>query len=146
MRILVIDDNHDVADSMRTLLRLLDQEVQVAYSGRDGIALANEWRPAAVFSDIGLPDINGYSIAEHLRKDKTFADTTLVAITAYDTPATQKHAYESGFDLFLSKPADVTALLDTLRAKNRSQGRGPEADTHDEFSTGTVKSPGETQD
>lgn len=123
MRMLVIDDNHDAANTMRTLLELYGHEVRVAYCGLEGVTIAAEWRPAVVLSDIGLPDINGFSVAEAVRGNKFLQDTTLVAVTAYDTDATQERAYKSGFDLFLAKPADVAALLDTLVAKSRIRAR-----------------------
>lgn len=121
MRILVIDDNVDAADSLKTLLGFMGHEAQVAYRGEEGIEKARAWHPSVIVADIGLPDINGYTVAERLRQDDTLRDATLVAITAYDSNATQKRAYDSGFDLFLAKPADVTGLVDMIVAKERNR-------------------------
>lgn len=120
MHVLVIDDNRDTADTMQTLLELAGHQARVAYCGMDGVRIAIDWHPQVVLSDIGLPDINGFTVAQRLRENPELRDTTLVAISAYNTEATQKRAYESGFSLFLAKPADVGALLDTLVAKGRS--------------------------
>lgn len=139
MRILVIDDNQGVADTMRIVLDLLGHETRLANCGETGVAMANEWCPAVVLSDIGLPDINGFAVAERLRKNKSLRNTTLVALTAYDTEATQNRAYASGFDLVLVKPADIIGLMDTLAAKERY--RALRKDAADDVDTDVVSAP-----
>src|SRR5206468_1555993 len=83
VRVLIIDDNRDVADSLRLLLEILGHEVRTAYLGMEGVRLAGAWLPAVVLSDIGLPDLSGYAVAQQLRQNEALAGTKLIAITAY---------------------------------------------------------------
>ena len=62
-RILVVEDNRDAADTLRMLLEMSGHEVRVAYTGPDGVRMAEEWRPAVVLSDIGLPGLDGFGLA-----------------------------------------------------------------------------------
>src|SRR5262245_26641494 len=68
MRVLIIEDNWDAADSLRKLLSLLGHEVRVAYTGPGGVREAQEWRPDMVICDIGLPGLDGYGVALELRR------------------------------------------------------------------------------
>jgi CheY-like chemotaxis protein len=110
-RILIIEDNHDTADSLAMLLRLLGHDVHVAYNGADGVEAARQYAPSAVLSDIGLPGLDGWAVARQLRADPTTAGTLLIAITAYGGDETRRRAAESGFDHVFIKPADPAALL-----------------------------------
>src|SRR5262249_6143992 len=77
-RVLIIEDSHDAADSLRLFLQLVDHEVRVAYNGPEGVAVAREWRPDAVLSDIGLPGLDGFGVAVALRRDPATAGALLV--------------------------------------------------------------------
>src|SRR5262249_3539922 len=85
-RVLVIEDNHDVADSLRIALALGGHQVEVAYDGASGIALARAFRPHLVICDIGLPGMDGYAVAQALRTDVALRDTYLAALTGYARP------------------------------------------------------------
>ena len=113
-RILVIEDNPDTADSLAMILTLLGHEVQVAYNGPDGVRKAVAWRPDVVLSDIGLPGLTGYQVAERLRQSPETARARLVAITGYGDDDDRRRAYESGFDFHFTKPADTSALLNVI--------------------------------
>ncbi len=76
-RILVVEDNQDAANSLSLLLELLGHEVRVAYSGPEGVTLAQEWRPDIVLCDIGLPGLDGYGVARQLRLNPTTARVRL---------------------------------------------------------------------
>jgi CheY-like chemotaxis protein len=67
VRVLIIEDNRDAADSLRLLLEMLGHDVRAAYTGPEGVEAASAWRPDAVISDIGLPGLNGYEVARRLR-------------------------------------------------------------------------------
>src|SRR5205823_594254 len=67
LRILVVEDNRDSADSLRLLLELSGHEVAVAYSGHDGVRAAGQYQPDVVLCDIGLPGLDGYGVARELR-------------------------------------------------------------------------------
>ncbi|HVS37000.1 MAG TPA: PAS domain S-box protein [Gemmataceae bacterium] len=109
-RILVVEDNRDAADSLRMLLELMGHEVQVAYTGPDGVRLAQTWQPAVVVSDIGLPGLDGFGVARALRSNPSTAQARLIAVTGYGTEDDRRLARESGFDHLLTKPADPGVL------------------------------------
>jgi CheY-like chemotaxis protein len=135
-RVLIIEDNHDAADSLRLLLELLGQTTRVAYSGTSGLHEAQEWAPDMVFCDIGLPVVDGYEVARQLRRHPATAHTRLVALTGYGQEEDKARSLAAGFDTHLTKPADPTGLADLLRTpeKNdlsplRQNDAGPEQKT-----------------
>ena len=85
-RVLVIDDNRDAANSLAILLRVWGYDVRVAYSGPEGLEAARALRPNCILSDIGLPGIDGYHLAELLRQDESLSNVPLIALTAYSEP------------------------------------------------------------
>ncbi len=113
-RILVIDDNHDAADTLREVLEFWGYEVSVAYDGRHAVADARRFRPDIVLCDIGLPGMNGFEIARALRNDEDLRSAPLVALTAYSLPEHATAAMEAGFDWHLPKPADLHELRKLL--------------------------------
>ena len=113
-RILVVEDNRDAADTLRMLLELLGHEVRVAYTGPDGVRMAEEWRPAVVLSDIGLPGLDGFGVARALRGNPATAQARLIAVTGYGSEDDRRLARESGFDHLLTKPADPGVLQQLL--------------------------------
>ena len=110
LRILVVEDNRDAADSLRMLLELSGCEVRVAYSGPDGVRLAREWRPEVVLCDIGLPGLDGYAVAGELRHDPATAGARLIAVTGYGQEDDRQRARQAGFDYHLTKPVDPAVL------------------------------------
>jgi CheY-like chemotaxis protein len=103
--VLVIEDNRDLRDSLKTLIGLLGHRVEVAADGVEGLKKALELRPRVALIDIGLPRLDGYQVARRLRA--AFArDAVLVAYTAYGDPEDRLRALEAGFDLHLVKPLD----------------------------------------
>jgi CheY-like chemotaxis protein len=112
LRILVVDDNRDAADSLCLLLRMWGFDVRVAYDGQEALTAAHAYRPDCLLSDIGLPGIDGYHLAQHVRRDEALRGITLVAITAYPDEARAKAA---GFDHHFVKPADPQAVEEMLK-------------------------------
>ncbi len=113
-RVLVIEDNHDTADTWRMLLETHGHEVAVAYSGPDGVELARRFRPEVVLSDLGLPQMDGYAVARALRDDPVTARAWLIAISGYGQSSDQRQARAAGFDRYLTKPVDPDDLLGLL--------------------------------
>jgi two-component system, chemotaxis family, CheB/CheR fusion protein len=105
-RVLVVDDNHDSAQTLADLIRLLGHDAEVAFDGPSAIALARAAPPDVMFCDIGLPGMTGYDVARALR-DAGLRDTRLVAVTGYARPEDVKRAAEAGFDAHLAKPVDL---------------------------------------
>jgi two-component system CheB/CheR fusion protein len=109
-RVLIIEDNLDAAESLREVLELGEHEVEVAYSGPDGIERAHSFHPDVVLCDIGLPGMDGYEVARAVRQDPTLQSTFLVALSGYALPEDQERAAEAGFQHYLAKPPSVDAL------------------------------------
>jgi len=108
-RVLVIEDNHDSAETLREVLEMIGQEVAVAHDGREGVAKARATRPEIVFCDIGLPELDGYEVARRIRADPDLAPV-LVALTGYARPDDQQRAAAAGFDHHLAKPLELERL------------------------------------
>ena len=118
LRVMVVDDNRDSADSLRMLLTALGNEAQTAYDGQSALALATEWRPELIVLDIGLPSMSGYDVARRLRTAPETADAVIVALTGYGSESDRHRSAEAGFDDHLVKPVDMTRL-DELLARTR---------------------------
>jgi CheY-like chemotaxis protein len=110
LRVLIVEDNPDAAESLRLLLELLGHEVRVARTGIEGVRLAEEWGPAVVLSDIGLPGLDGFGVAEALRP----SGARLIAITGYAGEEFRHRAFSCGYEEVLIKPADPDALVRLL--------------------------------
>jgi CheY-like chemotaxis protein len=114
LRVLVVDDNRDLAISLAIILRLWGHEVWVAHDGQTALALAHEYVPDVIFLDIGLPRMNGYEVAKRLRQLPILCRTRLVAISGYGWEDARQRSFESGFDLHLTKPVDPVDLQPLL--------------------------------
>lgn len=114
LRVLVVDDTSDAAESLRDALRLDDHDVQVAPTASEGLARMREFRPDVVFCDIGLPGMDGYEFGRRVRNDATLHDSYLVALTGYASADDCASALEAGFDLHLSKPATIASVRQVL--------------------------------
>jgi CheY-like chemotaxis protein len=122
LRILVVEDNHDSADSLRKLLELCGYSVTVAYSSHEGLEAARNTRPDIVLCDIGLPDSDGYALAVALRSNPATARARLIAVTAYSGEQDRERSREAGFQLHLVKPVKPENLLQQLdQPANKSQ-------------------------
>ncbi|MGH7586708.1 MAG: response regulator [Gemmatimonadales bacterium] len=116
LRILIVDDDRFAADTARALLELAGHTVAVAYSGVEGIELGKQTSPDVVLCDLFLADVvDGYAVARALRADPTSRGALLIAITGFAHSRDRDEAWEAGFDRFVSKPVDVTALARTLQ-------------------------------
>jgi PAS domain S-box-containing protein len=109
-RVLVIEDNRDAAETLRELLDLHGHEVEVAYSGTEGLAAARCFRPDVVLCDLGLPGMDGYAVAAELRSSPETARARLIAVSGYGQMEDRDRAREAGFDLHLTKPVDPERL------------------------------------
>jgi CheY-like chemotaxis protein len=114
MRVLIVEDNKDSADSLRLLLGLLGYDTRVAYTGPEGVAAAHDFLPDVVLCDIGLPGFSGWEVARKVRADPATAGTRFIALTGYDTDDDRSRSKEAGFEGHLIKPAEVDDLLSLL--------------------------------
>src|SRR5947207_2890131 len=104
LRVLVIDDNKDQADSLRTLVEIWGHEVQAAYGGAAALTIAQEFRPQVVLVDLAMPGLNGYDFARQLRQLPGMQAALLLAVTGYTDAAHLKPINEAGFVDYLIKP------------------------------------------
>ena len=115
LRLIVVDDNEDAADSLATLLKAQGHAVMVEYTAMAALRRATSERPDAMLVDIGLPDMDGYQLAGLLRGQRETRHTVLVAATGYGQARDRARAHEAGFAHHLVKPIDMAALLKILR-------------------------------
>jgi len=113
-RVLVIDDDRDVADSLALLLETFGVKVRVAYDGPGGLDTLADFRPELVFLDLGMPGMDGYETARRIRQSPEGARLTLVALSGWGQLADRHRTQEAGFDRHLTKPADIDAVQDLL--------------------------------
>jgi CheY-like chemotaxis protein len=108
-RVLVVEDNADTRESLRTLLRAWGHEVEVAGDGAEGLAKALGWRPEVAVLDIGMPRLDGYEVARRVRP-AVGGEVRLIALTGYGSAEDRERAFAAGFDHHLTKPADLEEL------------------------------------
>jgi CheY-like chemotaxis protein len=109
-RVLIIDDDRDVADGLRAVLEIHSHQVEVARNGRDALEAARLFKPDIVFCDIGLPGMNGYEVARAFRADGSFRSTRLVALSGYAQAEDLAKARAAGFDQHLAKPPSMEKI------------------------------------
>lgn len=114
LRVLIIEDNPDAAESLRDVLSLEGHRVHIATDVADGLRCVHDLRPELVLCDVGLPDRDGYDFARSVRADPNIAATYLVALTGYAAANDRALATAAGFDQHLSKPATVDAVRQVL--------------------------------
>jgi PAS domain S-box-containing protein len=110
IRVLIVEDNRDAAQSLRDLLELFGCTVEVAHSGPEALASARRCLPEVVLCDLGLPGMDGYQVAAALRQEPLTANARLIAVSGYGQEEAQRRSHEAGFDLHLTKPVDFDEL------------------------------------
>jgi PAS domain S-box-containing protein len=115
LRILVVDDNADAAESLAMLLELEGHVVKTAMNGESALALAASFAPDVALLDIGLPGMDGYALAAALRADPVHRALRLVALTGYGQPEDRERSRAAGFDMHLVKPVAPEELTRCLR-------------------------------
>ena len=115
LRIMVVDDNRDAANTLEMFLSMVGHEVFVEYDAQGALARADEVAPQVWLVDIGLPDIDGTELARRLRAMPVAASATLIAITGYSQEQDKKNSFDAGFDHHLVKPINTERLLALLQ-------------------------------
>jgi CheY-like chemotaxis protein len=114
LRLLVVDDNRDSAQSLGMMLEILGHEVRVEYDGPAAVRAARAFAPDAVFLDIGLPGMSGYDVCRQLKAAPGAEGLVVIAQTGWGDPAQRLRSKEAGFDHHLVKPIDLAALKGLL--------------------------------
>ncbi len=115
LKILIIDDNKDLAEILCELIGFLGYETGSAHNGTDGIAKAIELRPDIIICDIGLPDMSGYEVAKMIRQDAELKDTFMIALSGYAQSEDIERSKEAGFNRHLAKPVSIETLEIVLK-------------------------------
>jgi PAS domain S-box-containing protein len=128
-RVLVVDDNHDVAETLAMLLESLGHRVEMAHDGRRAIEIAQALQPEVVVLDIGLPGMDGYQVAKEIRRKPPLQKAMLIALSGYGQEEDRRRSQEAGFDYHLVKPVSWTVLESLLAtpATRRAGGSGDDS-------------------
>ena len=118
-RVLIIEDYEDTARMLTAIVKSRGYEVRAEHSGPAGLKAAEDYHPEVILSDIGLPGIDGYTIARELRRRPEFAGTLMVAVTGYNQESDRQQAIEAGFDYHLPKPLNVSQLFSVMLSKQQ---------------------------
>ena len=114
MRILVVDDNRDIADALAWLLQSIGHEAFAAYDGASALLAAERRSPQVIIQDLGMPGMGGYEIARRMRKLSAARHAMLVALTGTARADAWPTAREAGFERLLLKPIGLAALEEAL--------------------------------
>jgi len=115
MRVLVVDDNEDVARMLARLLELQGHQIETAHTGHDAVRIFTEFMPQVVFCDIGLPDMAGHEVARHMRAVEGGQSVILAAVTGWGRDEDKAMSEDAGFDFHLTKPVRGEALREILQ-------------------------------
>jgi PAS domain S-box-containing protein len=122
-RILVVDDNHDGADSLAMLLGFLGHDVRTAYDGEEAVAAAEEFRPQIILLDVEMPKLNGYEACRRIRQRPWARNVVVVACTGWGQDEDRRRAREAGFNHHIVKPVDTGVLQTVISSAGRSPTR-----------------------
>jgi CheY-like chemotaxis protein len=125
LRVLVVDDSLDAAETLSMLLGLWGHDVRSAPDGLTAVETAAAHRPDVVLLDISLPGLNGYEVAERLRANPDLAQTVLVAMTGYGQAEDKKQTLQAGFTRHLVKPVEPDVLQKLLSDLRAARQAGP---------------------
>jgi PAS domain S-box-containing protein len=127
LRVLVIDDNRDSADSATDVLRLLDNQVETAYDGESGIRMARSFRPHMIMLDLAMPGMDGYEVRRRLIGEAGAASALLVAMTGFGNEDDKKRTRDAGFQAHLTKPVELEELVALLNQARTRFGMAAQA-------------------
>ena len=125
MRVLIIDDHEDAAESLSMLCRVQGHEVRTAYRGAAGLELARDFRPNAILCDLHMPEMSGFEVARRVRESTSNDPPLLVAVSGYGSDAHRAASSAAGFDHHFVKPVDPGKLLGLLRQETRPDDARP---------------------
>ena len=122
-RVLIVDDNIDAANSLAMVLQLSGFKTLTAHGGHEALQASRTFGPDVVFLDIGLPGMNGYDVARHLRANPETRHAYLIALTGWGSDDDRQRSSEAGFDIHLTKPVELQTLTRLLQHPVRTASR-----------------------
>lgn len=114
LRVLVVDDDRDLATGTEMILRAMGHDVRVAHDGAEALEIAAAFQPHAALVDLGMPNMNGYLLARKLREWRWTRDAVLIAVTGWGGDRERERSKDAGFDHHLLKPADPERIAELL--------------------------------
>ena len=114
LRVLIVDDNRDSANSLAMMLKIMGNDTRTAYDGQEAVTAAGEFRPAVILLDIGLPKMNGYEACVRIRQQPGGKEIVIIAQTGWGQEEDRRRTHEAGFDYHMVKPVDPQALMKLL--------------------------------
>lgn len=114
LRVLIVDDNLDITNSLAMLLNSWEVKTHVVNNGKSALAALDEFIPHIILLDIGMPDMDGYEVAEKIRQNPQYAPIQLVALTGWSQEKDRLKSRASGFNEHLAKPVDINVLKKLL--------------------------------
>jgi len=121
LRVLVVDDNQDHANSLSMLLKVAGHDSHVCVDAQDCMASVDRLRPDVVLLDLGMPGVSGYEVAEVIKSEADLRHIRLIAITGHGMPLDRLQTKLRGFDQHLLKPIDFGELETILADVNSAQ-------------------------
>ncbi len=119
-RVLVVDDNQAAVKLLSMVIQSMGNEVQTAYNGQEAVEVAATFLPEVVLMDLGMPKMNGYDAAQHIRKQSWGQNMLLVALSGWGQEDDKRRTKEAGFDHHLTKPAEPAEIRRLLAEPSRS--------------------------
>jgi DNA-binding response OmpR family regulator len=120
LRVLVVDDQLEVAQSLASVVRTWQHEVEIAYSGEQALEVAERFQPHAIMLDIMMPGMDGYAVAQKLRAVVNLKECTIIGVTALGDQDHRHQGWDSGFVHYMTKPIDPPALKKVLEGIART--------------------------
>lgn len=120
LRMLVMEDNPDVARSIARLLGVAGHDVRVAQDGESGMSVAREFAPEAILVDIGLPVMDGLQVARRIRQEPGLGNVLLIALTGFGRDTDRQATRDAGFDYHLAKPVEFKTIESILATVKRT--------------------------
>lgn len=114
--ILVVEDNLDNYELVRTILEIAGYDTFLAVNGRDGVNAARKQKPDLILMDMALPEMDGWDATKRIREDPETAHIPMVALTVHTLPRERKRALDAGVDAFLSKPFDANRFIQLVES------------------------------
>jgi CheY-like chemotaxis protein/two-component sensor histidine kinase len=114
LRILIVDDNRDGADSLAMMLKVMGNDTRTAYDGEEAVTASREFQPEVVLLDLGLPKLNGYEACRRIRKLPGGDKLVIIAQTGWGQDEDRKLTRQAGFNAHLVKPVDYDSLMNLL--------------------------------
>jgi CheY-like chemotaxis protein len=119
LRIMVVDDHKDNADSFAKVLRLAGHEVEIAYSGDEAFGKTDPCPFDVIFVDLAMPSVDGCTLLTKIKSDARCADSVFIALTGFVDDAHKRKSLEAGFHFYLTKPVDISRLHELLSQVKR---------------------------